>query len=129
MTDFFEKQRKEKLREPHPVWRGIGFMMIILIPVLAFALADLGVGYVKAQGVVMPVELRSEVIDIPFYGPVADVKAILLVGFVIALILFSIVAIINAAMYGSKKGSTYQTFQSKPEKFKKKKKLHKPRYD
>lgn len=104
-------------------------MMMILIPLLAFALADVGVNYVKEQGFILPQQLRSDVIDIPFYGPVADIKAILLAGFVIALILFSIVAIINAAMYGSRKESTYQTFQSKPKKFKKKKKLYKPRYD
>jgi hypothetical protein len=129
MSDFFENQRREKSRQPHPVWRGIGFLMMILIPLLAFALADVGVNYVKEQGFTMPEELRSAVIEIPLYGPVADIKAVLLAGFVIALILFSIVAIINAVMYGSKKDSTYQTFQSKPKKYKKKKKLYKPRYE
>lgn len=129
MTDFYETKNKEKSREPHPVWRGIGFLMMILIPLLAFALADLGVNYVKEQGFTLPVELRSDVIAIPLYGPVADIKAVLLTGFVIALILFSIIAIINAVMYGSKKSSTYQTFQSKPKKFRKKKKLYKPRYE
>ena len=129
MSDFFENQRKEKSREPHPVWRGIGFMMIILIPLLAFALADVGVNYFKTQGYRMPEELRTDVINIPLYGPVVDIKAILLVGFVIALILFSLLAVINAAMYGSTKKSNYQTFQSQPKKYKKKKKLYKPRYD
>ncbi len=129
MSNFFENQRREKSREPHPVWRGIGFLMMILIPLLAFGLADIAVNYFRTQGNILPIELSSDVIDIPLYGPVADIKAVLLVGFVIALVLFSIVAIINAVMYGSTKKTNYQTFQSQPKKFKKKKKLYKPRYD
>lgn len=129
MSDYFEQQKREKKREPHPVWRGIGFLMMILIPLLAFILGDMAVNYGKDQGIVIPEEFRTEVIDIPVYGPVTDIYAVLAIGFVIALILFSIIAIINAAIYGTSQEKTYQTFQSKPQRYKKKKKLHKPRYD
>lgn len=129
MSDYFEQKKREKKREPHPVWRGIGFIMMILIPLLAFSLADVAVSYIKEQGYAIPQEFRYEVIDIPLYGPVTDIWAILGLGFVIALILFAVMAFISAAIYGSSRESTYQSFQSAPKRYKKKKKLYKPRYD
>ncbi|MCB2178907.1 hypothetical protein KQH61_05785 [bacterium] len=129
MSDYFEQKKREKKREPHPVWRGIGFLMMILIPLLSFMLGDMAVNYGKGRGIVIPEEFRYADINIPLYGTVSDIYAVLAIGFVIALILFSIVAIINAAIYSTSQNSTYQTFQSKPQRYKRKKKLHKPRYD
>lgn len=129
MSDYFEQQKREKKREPHPVWRGIGFLMMILIPVLSFMLGDMAVKYGKEQGIIIPEEFRYADLNIPLYGTVSDIFAVLAVGFVIALILFAIVAIINAAIYGTSRQTTYQTFQSKPQRYKRKKKLQKRRYD
>lgn len=39
--DSFSRQSKiEKPQGPHPIWRGIGFMFMILIPLLSFLIAD-----------------------------------------------------------------------------------------
>jgi hypothetical protein len=39
-----------KPERPHPVWRGIGCVLMIIVPVMAYALASLLVPVVKATG-------------------------------------------------------------------------------
>jgi hypothetical protein len=34
------RRTAEKQKEPHPIWRGIGCLMIILLPIISYALAD-----------------------------------------------------------------------------------------
>ena len=77
----------------------------------------------------MPPQFQSPPTNIPVYGPVTDLKAVLAVGFVIMLILFGFFTIINAAMYSGSKESTYQLFQAEPKTFKRKRKLKKPTYE
>ena len=40
----FDREKRAREREPHPIWRGIGFIMIILIPLLSY-----GIGLVLLQ--------------------------------------------------------------------------------
>jgi len=129
MSNYFEQEKREKSREPHPVWRGIGFIMMILIPILSFALSDVLLQAARSNGINIPLELQSGTTLIPVYGPVLDIKAVLAFGFAIMLVLFGLFTIINAAVYRGSKDSTYQIFQSQPKKFKKKRKLKKPRYE
>ncbi len=129
MSDYFENEKRERQRQPHPVWRGIGFIMAIIIPFFSFAAADVVMNLAKGSGVVLPSELRSAPIDIPLYGQVVDYKAVLIVAFIIMLSLFALLGVVNAAMYRSSSERTYQVFESEPKQFKKKKKLYKPKYD
>jgi len=129
MSDFFEKEKREKSREPHPVWRGIGLAMMVLIPLISFAAADLLLQVARRSGMVMPPQFQAPPTNIPVYGPVTDLKAVLAVGFVIMLILFGFFTIINAAMYSGSKKSTYQLFQAEPKTYKRKRKLKKPTYE
>jgi len=129
MSDFFEKEKREKSREPHPVWRGIGLVMMIMIPIISFAASDLLLQAARRSGMVFPPQFQSPPTNIPVYGPVTDLKAVLIVGFVVMLILFGFFSIINAAIYGQSKGSTYQHFQAEPKAYKRKRKLKKPTYE
>ena len=36
----YQPNRKQKPRGPHPIWRGVGFMMIVLIPIISYAGVD-----------------------------------------------------------------------------------------
>ena len=36
----FKSQARPRRREPHPIWRGVGFLMIVLIPLMAYAAVD-----------------------------------------------------------------------------------------
>lgn len=129
MSDYFEQEKRERAEQQHPVWRGIGFLMAIIIPFFSFAAADVLLNYGKERGVVLPSELRSPPFEIPLYGTVLDIKAVLIVGFIIMLSLFVLLTVINALMYRSSSERTYQVFESEPKQFKKKKKLYKPKYD
>lgn len=129
MSDYFEKQKREKSREPHPVWRGIGFIMMILIPILSFAMSDVLLQVGRNNGINVPIEFQSAPVQIPIYGSVADIKAVLILGFAIMLVLFGLFTIINSAVYRGSKDSTYQIFQAQPKQFKRKRKLKKPTYE
>jgi hypothetical protein len=129
MSDYFEREKREKSKEPHPVWRGIGFIMMILIPILSFAMADVLLQLAKNNGINVPLEFQSAPIPIPIYGPVANLKAVLILAFAIMLVLFGLFTIINSAVYRGSKDSTYQIFQAQPKQYKRKRKLKKPTYE
>jgi hypothetical protein len=129
MSDYFEKEKREKAKEIHPVWRGIGLIMIFLIPILSFALSDVLLQSARSNGIVIPLELQSGMTELPVYGPVLDLKAVLIFGFAIMLVLFGLFTIINAAVYRGSKDSTYQIFQAAPKQYKRKRKLKKPTYE
>ena len=96
--DRFETRQAEKTRQApqvHPIWRGIGCLMLIIIPIMAYAAAD--VFYADAPGFSvfgMPVLPRSgDIYDIIFYFPITDGIAFRLSLFhIIFALLFSVIA-------------------------------------
>ncbi len=46
-----------RVKQPHPVWRGIGCLVLLIIPVISYALAVLLVGYALQTGFAIPVQL------------------------------------------------------------------------
>lgn len=46
--------RREEPRPagPHPIWRGIGCLLIVLIPIISFAAADVSIPFFQRQGLV-----------------------------------------------------------------------------
>lgn len=120
------KQVKERAKDPHPIWRGIGMIMMVMIPLVSFALSDVLLQFARSKGVNVPEELRSAATHIPLYGDIVDLYAVLVLAAGLALILFSLFTIINAAVYKASSHQTYQAFESQPKKFKKKRKLQKP---
>lgn len=51
--DRFERQQQQSAARPwkiHPIWRGIGCLMLILIPVMAYAAADVFLQYAPSWG-------------------------------------------------------------------------------
>lgn len=120
------KRERERSDEPHPIWRGIGLVMMVLIPLVSFALSDVLLQWGRTRGVTIPVELRTGVTAVPLYGDVVDIYAILILAAAIMLVLFGLFTIINAAVYRASGNKTYQAFESTPQKYKKKRKLRKP---
>ncbi|HKJ28225.1 MAG TPA: hypothetical protein VJ965_11350 [Anaerolineales bacterium] len=120
------RETKERAKEPHPIWRGIGLIMMVMIPLVSFALSDILLQFARTKNISIPEELRSGITEIPLYGDIQDIYAVLILTAAIMLILFSIFTIINAAVYRASSGRTYQVFESKPKSYKKKRKLRKP---
>ena len=46
-------------KELHPIWRGIGCLLILVVPVVAYLLADLTIRGAIAQGWPMPYQLMG----------------------------------------------------------------------
>lgn len=83
----------------HPVWRGIGCVMILIIPMLAFAGAILVVQEnARQKWVPIPAEL-SQSITLPIFGTVDSYLAVILVAVLLALIGFGLMTIIYSLVY------------------------------
>ncbi len=99
----YESVRKEKKPQgPHPLWRGIGCVMMVLIPVVSYAGASL----------LVDANLRHRWLPLPrvLYGPAAQpllfaelaVGVILsLLGFVLLVVVYSFLnSILGPPRYG-----------------------------
>jgi len=83
----------------HPVWRGIGCLMMILIPIISYAGAVLLVEANKDQRwVPMPFDLMRK-IALPIFGSVDHLLANLLVALVLSLIGFALLTAVYALIY------------------------------
>jgi hypothetical protein len=124
------KSKEERAREdlPHPIWRGIGLIMIILVPILSFVIADELVKYfgTNVPEFTLPLEMQRTV-DIPIYGEVNDFFGVLAFAVIITIAIFALFSIMNAFVYRSTREQNLRVFESQPQKYKKKKKLKKPK--
>ncbi|MCK4725203.1 MAG: hypothetical protein KAT29_05360 [Anaerolineales bacterium] len=83
----------------HPVWRGIGCLMILIIPALAFAGAILVVqANADQKWVPIPAEL-SQSLTLPLFGTVESILAVVIVAVLLALIGFGVMTIIYSLVY------------------------------
>ena len=108
--DSFKKTEK-KVEGPHPIWRGIGCLIIIIVPILSFAAANVTMPYFLNRGLV-PAQLlfTPQIPDWLWYVPVLAqivqflfgrfaIFAILLLTFMFILIFGGIFSVIYAFMY------------------------------
>jgi hypothetical protein len=59
---FDQKKSKGIVRQAHPVWRGIGCVMLLLIPLMAYAAADLFVAYNQKSNLLpLPADIYKQV--------------------------------------------------------------------
>ena len=56
----YQQKRQLKPDNPHPVWRGIGCLLMIIVPIMSYALATILVPIVKATGK-LPAELYQPI--------------------------------------------------------------------
>lgn len=83
----------------HPVWRGIGCLLILIIPIMAIAGAILVVQEnARQKWVPIPTEL-SQSINLPIFGTVESFLAVMVVALLLALIGFGAVTIIYSLVY------------------------------
>jgi hypothetical protein len=120
--DYRQYDKEPESKGTHPAWRGIGCLLMMIIPVISFAAADLILRYARGNvaGFFVPFQLRGNV-SIPGYGVVVDLWAVLLLAFVIALVLFAVLAIVNSLVYGMS-GMTRRRFEAPPPRYKPKRK-------
>jgi hypothetical protein len=51
----------------HPIWRGIGFLMMIILPVIGYGLADMAMNYLLEQNQNLSLELASLDVNAQLY--------------------------------------------------------------
>jgi hypothetical protein len=126
----FDREKREREREPHPIWRGIGVAMVVLVPIISFAISDLTIGWMKRdRGLRIPDPLAKWDWSIPGYGQVDDALAVVLFALVVMLIVFGMFTVINAYAYRATSDQNLRRFESQPRKYKRKRKLKKPTYE
>jgi hypothetical protein len=107
----FQKPTEDPRKEIHPVWRGIGLVIVIITPIISWAAASLTLEYGKMHG--WPLAELSDYVRFPeivyqipviqllanYLSSIPYIKALALF-FVLMLIFFSgIFAVINALVY------------------------------
>jgi hypothetical protein len=90
----YQRDVKDAEEGVHPVWRGIGFLLMGLIAVMSYAGANLLVEANKTKGwITVPYEIRGGVSWAP------DLYAELIVMFFLIMIGFGIMTIVYSLIY------------------------------
>jgi hypothetical protein len=112
---------------PHAVWRGIGCLMILIIPAISISAAMLIVDYGLENNWPIPYELRGSV-RLPeifysteglrtIFNPISNVPnlyAIALLSLILMILLGGVISVIYAAVYGMTGPSRYGPTDAPP---------------
>jgi peptidoglycan/LPS O-acetylase OafA/YrhL len=123
----YTRQKPPRSREAHPIWRGIGCILIVIVPLLSFAGAALLVNYGLSQGWSIPSEWLGNikfpdwVWKIPFLvsiaGPIAsynNLKAVLAFFVVILVLLMGVYSTLYAIIYRGLGPPRYSALDAPP---------------
>jgi hypothetical protein len=98
---------KERPWTVHPIWRGIGCVMILIIPLMSYAAAVLLIeANFLSRWIVIPPELMVTV-RIPYlpFSPIPHLYANLLVGLVLTVLGFGALTILYTVVFRLSGGS------------------------
>ena len=104
-------QSKERPWEIHPIWRGFGCVMLIIIPIISYAAASIliemnweqkwGFPVPRDMAKTVPIDIPSPVSSIPsIHWDVAHLYGNLVLGAVLMLIGFGLLMVFYAVLYG-----------------------------
>jgi hypothetical protein len=100
----------------HPIWRGIGCLMILIIPAMSYAGGVLLVEQnMKYRWIPMPAELTKSMV-LPLVGRVSHFYATLMATVVLMLIGFAIIVTIYALIYNMVGPSRLGPMDAPPER-------------
>lgn len=119
---YAPQEKRDTGPRVHPVWRGVGFVMIILIPLLSYAAADVLIQQnLKANWFPMPYDLVTQPGTLLYNGdPWLYLKLVITVA--IALILFALFTLFTFIMNSAFAPPRYGPFDAPPIKAKVRKK-------
>lgn len=128
------KATPPKSYEPHPIWRGIGCFLMLILPPISYVISILTVDYAIQQGIRLPEGLAGYPVmpewlfSIPglvsilyWIQSLNNLYANLLVGFFILVALAGVMAMIYAVMYRISGPPQYSEFDAPPPRRKVKK--------
>jgi hypothetical protein len=93
-----DREKRAKAKEIHPIWRGVGFGLIILVPLFSYALTEV---ILKANQTAnwfpLPYDLMAKPTDLFYTGdPLIYIKIIMTITF--SLVLFAIFTLVTFIM-------------------------------
>jgi len=120
------KREEPRSTGPHPIWRGIGCLLIVLVPIISFAAADLTMPFFRDRGLV-PRELLTtpQTPDwLSLVPPVAQayqflfarpgILATLALTFIYIIFIGGIMSVVYAFMYQIAAPSRYGSMDAPP---------------
>lgn len=93
---YSTREKTPKKKEIHPIWRGVGFALIILIPILSYASSILLLDANRANGWV---KIPQELVIKGWGDPNLLMKIILTV--VLSILLYGVFSLITFVLYSS----------------------------
>lgn len=128
----FERTPKKKERTVHPIWRGIGCLMLLIVPLISYALADILVRYGIEQRLwFIPRELigyaqlppevwRFRILASLFgwIGRIENLYANLIMTLVFVALIFGVIAMVYAMTYKAAGPPQYGPHDAPPPKVK-----------
>ena len=120
MAKYSKYNPRERMAGPrwkiHPIWRGIGCLLMILIPVIAYAGSALLVDANTQQGwVPVPFELR-QTISLPVLGDIPYLGARLLVTVLLMIVGFTVLMVLYSMFYKVLGPPQYGPLDAPPER-------------
>lgn len=116
-------KKETKVYRPHPIWKPIGFLLMIFVPLLSFALAGMVMDWLllNVQDIKLHVILQSDPINIWGDWVVQNLPATILLTIGISIFLFLILSLLNSIMYSMNSDKNLTALNAPPIKRKKKK--------
>jgi hypothetical protein len=114
MGKYSKFERREVVRpyKIHPIWRGIGLILIVLVPIMAGAAASETAKFARAQNfslmyeMPLTLQLPNILYSLPYIGPwaasaatIRDLPAMILFFFLFLMVFSGIVSVLYAMVY------------------------------
>lgn len=98
----------------HPIWRGIGCFMMLLIPIMAYAVAVLLVQANLEQRWLPTPYILAQPVFLPYLGRVNYLYAYLMVAVILTLFGFALLSVVYALVYNLIGPPQYSPVDSPP---------------
>lgn len=119
MGKYTKYEAPRAARQPwiiHPIWRGIGCLLLVLIPILSYAGAVLLVQENLLQGwIFLPREL-VQTVNLPAIGPVPFLLANLVTALLLSLLGFGVLTALYSLLYKLVGPSKYGPMDAPPQR-------------
>ncbi|NUM44849.1 MAG: hypothetical protein HUU38_09080 [Anaerolineales bacterium] len=120
MTQRYREPEPEHKDPVHPVWRGIGCLLIILVPIISFAIATVLYDEKIPQKYFPLTSDLAFQVNIPGFGWL-PLPYILVVTATISFLGFILLTVVYAMIFRVSSGSRYGPLDADPREFKKRK--------
>jgi len=130
-TSSQNQSSAKKHQETHPIWRGIGCLMILIIPAISIAAGNLTVNYAIAHRWPIPIQFLGFMHLPDYFYSTAGLRTILnplsaipnfyansAVAFLYMLVLSGVISLIYATVFRMVGPSRYGPTDAPPSKFK-----------